>query len=140
MGPTWGTLFILFVMFGFYFSWTRYCRKADLVQNLVAVLQEMKLDKYEVTVEEHEGTQLLELRNPTTRIQYKRLVSDEILVCSRFFANKEASGSNTAIVSRPIDSMGNLNRIQFLRTNALMGKMLYYQGGGNSRKNHSSFI
>lgn len=134
MNPIWGTLFILSFMFSISYWWPRYRRKEDLVQHLAAVLKELSSDVYEVTTEEHDGVQLLQLKNPTTRIQYKRYASHEELFCSCFFENKEISGANATAVSRPLADGKRPAEISFLRTNALMGRVLYYQGGRTREK------
>ncbi|OGZ05647.1 MAG: hypothetical protein A2845_04805 [Candidatus Lloydbacteria bacterium RIFCSPHIGHO2_01_FULL_49_22] len=134
MDSIWGTLFILSFMFSISYWWPRYRRKEDLAQHLVSVLRELTSDEYEVTTEEHDGMQLLQLKNPTTRIQYKCYASHEELFCSCFFENKEISGANATTVSRPLGVGKGLAEISFLRTNALMGRVLYHQSGKTREK------
>lgn len=130
-----GTLFILSFMFGIFYWWPRYHRKKDLEQQLVAVLKELTSDTYEVSDEEQEGVQLLQLKNPTTRIEYKRHALHEELFCSCFFENKEISGANITIISRPFVDRKERTDISFSRTNAWMGKVLYHQSGKTRGEN-----
>lgn len=122
-------LLIVSIMFGFYFGWNTHCRKVDLVKNLNEILSELHEDEYEAFLDCTDGARQIELSNSTTRIQYKRDAIDETIICSRFFESKESSGANTTVLSRAKISEYESRKIAFLRTNALMGTLLYHRGG-----------
>lgn len=119
----------LALIYVFYNRWTNHVRIADLRENLRATLRELGEDVYEIgSRKDSRGVEVIELRNPTTRIVFTDFEFHEEFTAYRFFKDSERSGANVAYISRHTVGGGYARNIAWWRHNHLHGRLLYSVG------------